>query len=61
VILEWRGRRATFLPQVWDELPQPAGFLRALKLKAGLPVDFWAEDLRLQRYRVRKFSAAGVR
>jgi hypothetical protein len=60
LILEWRGRRATFLPQVWDELPQPAGFLRALKLKAGLPIDFWADDLRLLRYRVRKFGAAEV-
>jgi AmmeMemoRadiSam system protein B/AmmeMemoRadiSam system protein A len=55
VILEWRGRRATFLPQVWEQLPQAAAFLNALKLKAGLPPDFWAEDLRLARYQVRKF------
>jgi MEMO1 family protein len=58
VILEWRGRRATFLPQVWEQLPSPAAFLRALKLKAGLPPDFWAEDLRLARYEVRKFAEA---
>lgn len=55
VILEWRGRRATFLPQVWEQLPEPADFLRALKRKAGLPADFWAADLRLARYAVRKF------
>jgi hypothetical protein len=55
VILEWRGRRATLLPQVWEELPGPGDFLAALKRKAGLPADFWAEGLRLQRYRVRKF------
>jgi hypothetical protein len=55
VILEWRGRRATFLPQVWEQLPEPGEFLRALKRKAGLPADFWADDLRLARYRVRKY------
>jgi len=58
VVLEWRGRRATFLPQVWEQLPQPPEFLAALKHKAGLPADFWAEDLRLSRYRVRKFAQA---
>lgn len=55
VILEWRGRRATLLPQVWEQLPGPGDFLAALKRKAGLPADFWADGLRLQRYRVRKF------
>ncbi len=59
VILEWRGRRATFLPQVWEQLPQAAAFLNALKLKAGLPPDFWAQDLRLARYQVRKFAELG--
>jgi AmmeMemoRadiSam system protein B/AmmeMemoRadiSam system protein A len=56
VILEWRGRRATFLPQVWTQLPEPQDFLSALLRKAGLPADFWAEDLRLLRYRVHKFE-----
>ncbi len=60
VILEWRGRRATFLPQVWEQLPQPREFLGALKRKAGLAADFWAEDLRLSRYRVRKFAQPGT-
>jgi AMMECR1 domain-containing protein len=23
LILAWRGRRATFLPQVWQQLPNP--------------------------------------
>jgi MEMO1 family protein len=56
VLLEWRGRSATFLPQVWDQLPLPAEFLAALKRKAGLAADFWHQDLRLSRYRVRKFA-----
>jgi AmmeMemoRadiSam system protein B/AmmeMemoRadiSam system protein A len=57
VILEWRGRRATFLPQVWAELPAPEDFLAALLHKAGLPADFWHEQVQLQRYRVRHFAA----
>jgi MEMO1 family protein len=56
VLLEWRGRSATFLPQVWQQLPLPAEFLAALKRKAGLAADFWHHDLRLSRYSVRKFA-----
>lgn len=56
VIVEWRGRRATFLPQVWEQLPEPEDFLSALLRKAGLPPDFWDPDLQLKRYRVRKFE-----
>jgi AmmeMemoRadiSam system protein A len=55
VILAWRGRRATFLPQVWAQLPQPESFLAALLRKAGLAADFWAVDLQLWRYGVRHF------
>ncbi len=58
VLLEWRGQRATFLPQVWDELPAAAAFVGALWRKAGLGAGFWAADLRLSRYRVRKFREA---
>jgi MEMO1 family protein len=55
LILEWRGRCSTFLPQVWQQLPEPEDFFGALLRKAGLPADFWAEDLQLRRYRVRKY------
>jgi hypothetical protein len=58
VILQWRGQGATFLPQVWDELPERAQFIAALKRKAGLAADFWAEDVRIARYTVRKYGAA---
>ena len=58
VVLEWRGHRATFLPQVWDDLPEPRAFLAALNRKAGLPPDHWASDLRLSRYAVRKYVEA---
>lgn len=58
VTLTWRGRRATLLPQVWDSLPDPRAFLRALKHKAGLPGDFWAADVRLERYQVVHYEEA---
>ncbi len=56
LILEERGRRGTFLPSVWESLPQPAEFLRQLKLKAGLPVDYWSDDIRVWRYTTESFG-----
>jgi AmmeMemoRadiSam system protein A len=61
VILEFAGRRATFLPQVWESLPEPRAFLAELKQKAGLPRDFWSHELRASRYRVQKWSEAAAR
>ncbi len=55
VILEMGSYRSTFLPQVWEQLPDPWDFLAHLKHKAGLPEDFWSPDVRLQRYTVRKW------
>jgi AmmeMemoRadiSam system protein A len=54
VILEARDRRATFLPQVWADLPDPAIFIRHLKRKAGLWAEYW-QDIRLWRYTVTAF------
>ena len=48
--------RATFLPQVWEELPEPHQFLAHLKRKAGLSVDYWSQEVRLSRYEVRKWK-----
>lgn len=56
VILSWRHRRATFLPQVWEVLPEPRGFIEQLKRKAGLDTSFWADDLRIERYTVEKYK-----
>jgi len=58
VVLSWQGRRGTFLPQVWEQLPAPAEFLRHLKRKAGLDPGFWAPDVRLFRYEVDKWGEA---
>ena len=56
VIFEYEQYRSTFLPQVWEQLPQPAEFLAHLKRKAGLPMDFWADNVRLSRYSVSKWK-----
>ncbi|PLK47272.1 AmmeMemoRadiSam system protein A [Uliginosibacterium sp. TH139] len=59
VILASGARRATFLPQVWEQLPDPQDFIRQLLQKAGLPVDLWPADMQLGRYRVTKYKEAG--
>lgn len=56
VLLEYGSYRGTFLPQVWEQLPSTDEFMRQLKRKAGLPMDFWAEGIKLYRYRVEKWS-----
>jgi len=55
IIFECNGHRSTFLPQVWEQLPQPEVFIAHLKNKAGLPSDFWSEDIKLSRYTVNKW------
>ena len=56
IVLEYGRYRSTFLPQVWEQLPQPHQFMAHLKRKAGLPDDFWAEGVKLSRYTVTKWS-----
>ncbi|HKQ24827.1 MAG TPA: AmmeMemoRadiSam system protein B [Burkholderiales bacterium] len=56
VVLEFKHHRSTFLPQVWATLPSPAAFLNELKRKAGLPLDFWDDGIRLFRYSVSKWA-----
>lgn len=54
VILETGAyRRATFLPQMWQNLPDPAQFLGHLWLKAGLAPGVWHEGTTLQTYTAR--------
>jgi len=52
LILEWGRRRATLLPQVWEQLADPHEFLAALKRKAGLSEDFWSAAVSVSRYEV---------
>lgn len=56
VVFEFGRYRSTFLPQVWEQLPDARQFMAYLKHKAGLAPDFWAAEVRLQRYTVSKFK-----
>jgi hypothetical protein len=56
IVLAAGGRRATFLPQVWEDLPTPGLFFGHLKRKAGLADDFPLARCTVQRYTVRKWT-----
>ena len=60
LILRFRDYRATFLPAVWESLPDPSVFLSQLKRKAGLPLDFRSPALRVERYTAEYFGDADV-
>ncbi len=56
VILRDNHRRATFLPQVWEKLPDPAEFLSHLCQKMGVQANYWRETkLQIHVYRVEEF------
>lgn len=50
LLLEVGKHRGTFLPAVWQALPEPADFLAKLKVKAGLAPDFWSPEIVVNRY-----------
>lgn len=54
LVLSEGWRRGTFLPVMWEELPTPREFLTNLKIKAGLPSDYWSDTIEMERYTVEK-------
>ncbi len=50
LIIEDGAHRALFLPSVWDMVPDPAGFLRQLKHKAGLAPNHWSPTFSAKRF-----------
>jgi len=57
VILRKGSASATFLPQVWEQLPRPEQFLSHLCMKAGLPGDDWEKSrLEILTYQVQYFE-----
>jgi AmmeMemoRadiSam system protein A len=61
VILEKGWHRSTFLPQVWEQLPDPTRFLSHLCRKAGLGGDCWREsDIVVKTYEAFYFSESSV-
>lgn len=56
VVLRDGGRRATFLPQVWEKLPDPEEFLSHLCMKMGASPDLWRrKKLHVEIYHVEEF------
>jgi len=58
LLLQDRHYRSTFLPKVWQQLPEPGAFLDQLLSKAGLPVDHWSTTITFCRYQTVTFSEA---
>ena len=57
VILRYQTRRATFLPQVWEQLTTPELFLNRLCVKMGLDQSVWrSAKLQVETYQVEKFQ-----
>lgn len=57
VVISEDKRRATFLPQVWEELPEAERFLGQLCRKMGVPANHWKHrHLKVEIYQVEEFS-----
>jgi AmmeMemoRadiSam system protein A len=60
LVLRFGERRATFLPSVWEDIRDPYVFLAQLKQKAGLPLDFWSDEMKTERYTTESFGDSEV-
>ncbi len=58
LIIEDAGRRALFLPAVWEQLPKPVDFLAHLKAKAGMDPDHWSPSFQARRFIAAETKAA---
>jgi AmmeMemoRadiSam system protein A len=56
LLLQDGHRRSTFLPKVWEQLPDPAHFIANLLTKAGLPEHHWSPAMRVKRYTTLSFN-----
>jgi AmmeMemoRadiSam system protein A len=56
LILQDGPNRGTFLPSVWESLPDPVQFLTHLKYKAGLAANHWSDRVEVYRYRTESFG-----
>lgn len=61
LILQDGPQRGTFLPSVWEALPDAERFLQQLKLKAGLATDYWSDNIRVWRYSTECFGGGNSR
>jgi len=57
IIIKEGMKRGTFLPSVWEQLPDKKSFLTQLKLKAGFSPNYWSNNITIERYEVDSFSS----
>jgi len=56
LILREGSQHSTFLPSVWEQLPEKIDFLQHLKRKAGLAANYWSPSMQFQRYRTQNWG-----
>ena len=56
LLIEDKGHRATFLPQVWAKISTAEEFVGQLMLKAGLAAGYWSSTIRCHRYHSNSFG-----
>lgn len=56
LVVEDGTNRGTFLPAVWEALPDPEKFVEQLMCKADLPPDHWSPNIRVYRYNCTSFG-----
>ncbi|MEZ5141445.1 MAG: AmmeMemoRadiSam system protein A [Acidimicrobiales bacterium] len=61
LLLDSRHHRGTFLPSVWEQVPEVGDFLTMLWRKAGMHPFDWPPDLQVLRYRTLEFGDPGPR
>jgi AmmeMemoRadiSam system protein A len=64
VMLTWQMKRGLLLPQVWRRLPNPAGFLEAIAIKAGFPsreLQARPPTVVVHTFQVQHFAESGYR
>lgn len=55
LVLQYGSLRGTLLPSMWDRFSTAADFVQCLKVKTGLPDDFWSTSIRVYRYTTESF------
>lgn len=56
LIVRSGGRMGTLLPAVWEHIPEVSVFWEQLLRKAGLPAEYWSDDLKVDRYTTESFG-----
>ena len=56
IIIQEGMKRGTFLPSVWEQLPDKKSFLTQLKLKAGFSPSYWSDNITVERYEVENIT-----